>query len=172
MIQWMKFFLELCFLKAAPQDAPSSRLVLYFAILAYFVVGAAITMQTQAFASAVTISAIQTILIIFLTNLILWIRKTPERFIQAVTSLMGSGSLIGLVAIPVLGLVLGAGGEESIASMLWIVLIVWETVVVGHVLRHTMDLPFIAGLGAALVYMYMSFAITLRILKVLAIPVN
>jgi len=172
MIQWIKFFIELCLLKSAPQDAPSSKSALYFTVLTYFIVGSIITIQTQPFGSSVTIAAIQTVLIIFMTNIILWIRKTPERYSQTITSLMGTGTLIGLVAIPVLSLVIGAESEDSIASVIWVALIIWETVVIAHILRHTMEMPFIAGLGVALVYMYMSFAITLRLLKVIAIPVN
>lgn len=172
MINWIKFFIQLCLLKAAPQDAPSSKSVLYLSVTFYFLVGLFITLQTQEWVQSIVTASIQTGLIIFITNLILWIRKTPERFTQAMTALMGTGAVIGLVALPILNLITNTGGTESSASILWIVLIVWETAVMGHILRHTMDLPFIAGIGMALVYMYMSFAITLRILKVMSVSIT
>ncbi|MDX1811908.1 MAG: hypothetical protein R3240_08175 [Gammaproteobacteria bacterium] len=172
MINWLKFFVELCLLKAAPQDAPSSRSALYVTVVSYFAIGTLITLHTQTLLAATITALIETGLMIFLTNLILWARKTPERFTQSITSLMGAGTLIGLIAIPVLNLVTGVGSEEAIASVLWITLIVWQTLVIGHILRHTMDIPLIAGIGVALIYMYMSFAITLRILKVLAVPLG
>jgi len=43
-------------------------------------------------------------------------------------------------------------------------------VVVGHIYRHSMDISLPGGLGISLVYMYLSFAITLRLLKIVAAP--
>lgn len=172
MINWIKFLFQVCFLKAAPQDAPSSRTALYLSVTLYFFVGLFITLHTQAWIQSFVTASVQTGLIIFVTNLILWIRKTPERFTQTLTALMGAGALIGIIAIPVLNLISGTGGPESAASVLWIALILWETLVIGHILRHTLDLSLFAGLGMALVYMYLSFTITVRILKVMSYSVG
>ncbi len=168
MLNWIQFFFRVSFLKAAPQDAPTSRSVMYITVVLYFVIGLIITLHSQPWVQSVVTASIQTALVVFVTNLLVWIRSTPERFTQTITALMGTGALIGLFAVPVLNLMGTAGSEENFASVLWVGLVIWETVVVGHILRHTMEASFIAGLGAALVYMYLSFAITVRILKVMS----
>jgi len=170
MIRWFRFFVDLSFLKVAPQDAPQSTFVFYLSIFFYFLIGTLITAQTQDFLPAIVTAGIQSILIIFLTNLILWIKKTPERFAQTVTALTGTGTFIGIIALPILVMITTSGSEEgSIASLLWLVLIIWETAVIGHIFRHSMDIPLIAGLGVALIYLYLSIAITVRLLKVMSI---
>ena len=105
MIQWLRFFINLSLLKIAPQDATSSKSVFYLATFAYFLVGVLIVSLYQSMVHAIIISAIQTILLLFLTNLILWMKKTPERYVQAAISLTGSGTFISLVALPVVSLI-------------------------------------------------------------------
>jgi len=136
-------------------------------------VGVVLTSFTQAVGVAIALSLIQTLLVAFVTNLLLWIRKTPERFKQTISALTMSGAMIGVVALPILMLFSNTGDESSfLFSTIWLLLIVWETVIVGHIVRHAMEIPFLAGLGAALIYMYLSFAVTLRLSKIIAAPLS
>jgi len=168
--RWLRFFLDLCFLKAAPQDAPSSKVAMYFAVISYFVAGTGLTMLSRPFLQAVLIATVQTVLFLFLTNLALWIRRLPDRINQAITALTGTGVVIALVAAPLLAWLADPQVAAQTAVMvLWLALVVWETLVVGNILRHALDVPLAAGIGVALVFLYMSFAVTVRFLKVLTI---
>jgi len=174
MTTWLRFYFDLCLLKAAPQDAPSSKNAFYASIFLYIAIGTFITTFSHALLPAILVASLQAALFIFVTNLIMWIRKTPERFIQAITSLMGSGVFIAVLAIPII--MLGTSGPEGVEmsapdAFLWmlsVVLIVWETVIIAHILKHAMEIPRMAALGVALIYMYLSFTITIRILKVMS----
>lgn len=171
MLRLLQFYFQLCFLKVAPQNAPYSKPLLYFGIASYYLVGVIITSFTQTVGVAMVMSLIQTTILIFLTNLLLWVRKTPERYEQTLSALTISGAIIGVVAIPVIALLNSTGMDsEGFASLLWVTLIAWETLVVGHIYRHSMDISLPGGLGISLVYMYLSFAITLRLLKIVAAP--
>ena len=170
MLHWLQFYVRLCFLKEAPQDAPYSKNFLYFGIVAYYIVGVLITSFTQTFGVSLVMSLIQTAILIFLTNLLLWIRKSPERYEQTLSALTYSGAIIGIAAFPVIAMITSADGE-GFASMFWVLLIGWETIVVAHIYRHSMDITLPGGLGISLVYMYLSFAITLRLLKIVAAPI-
>ena len=171
MFRWLQFYVQLCFLKEAPQDAPYSKSLFYFGIAAYYIVGVIITTFTQTLGVALVMALIQTAILIFLTNLLLWVRKTPERYEQTLSALTISGAIIGIAAMPVIMLLNSSGvSEEGFVSLLWVLLIIWETVVVGHIYRHSMDISLPGGLGISLVYMYLSFAITLRLLKIVAAP--
>ena len=178
MTRWLRFYYDLCLLKAAPQDAPVSKNAFYTALFVYLLVGTSITLFNQGLAVSVIVASLQAIIFIFITNLVMWVKKTPERFLQTVTSLLGTGALIAMVAIPVvyLGTSTTPGAESSATvSFLWmisILIIVWETVVIGNILRHAMEIPLLAGVGVALIYMYLSFAVTLRIVKVMSFPME
>ena len=178
MTRWLRFYYDLCLLKAAPQDAPGSKNAFYTALFVYLTIGTFITSFSQGLVVSVIVALLQAIIFIFITNLIMWVKKTPERFFQTVTALMGSGALLALVAIPVvyLGTSTTPGVEQSApVSFLWmisILILVWETVVIGNILRHAMEIPLLAGVGVALIYMYLSFAVTLRIVKVTSFPMD
>jgi hypothetical protein len=169
--RWLAFFIEVAALRAAPQDAPASRSMYYTSIFLYWLLGTIILLFDRTYGQAVIVSIIQTGLMLFLSHLGLWIRKLPERQLQTITALTGSGSIILLVAIPVIGWAAQTPEGSNLTQiilMIWIALLIWETVVVGHVYRHALDIPFVAGLGLALVLMYLSFAVTFRIVKIMA----
>ncbi|HFE37844.1 MAG TPA: hypothetical protein ENK06_05420 [Gammaproteobacteria bacterium] len=169
MLALLQFYFQLCFLKNAPQDAPFSKSMYYFGLLAYYFVGVFLTSLSQALFVAMVVSLIQTGLLVFLTNILLWVRKTPERYEQTMTALTISGAIIGIAAMPIMSMV-GSLGGENIASIVWFILILWEAVVIGHIYRHAMEIAFMGGLGIAFIYMYLSFAVTLRLMKIIAAP--
>ncbi len=177
MIRWIKFYVELCFLKVAPQDAPTSMSVYYTSVIAYFLVGAFVISLNQTMLTGLFLSGLQTALLMFLANLVLWIRKTPERFYQTMTALCATGAIIGLVALPVMSMLAASGtgvdsNTISLGFLVWLVLILWESVVIGHILRHAMDISMVAGLAGSFIYMYLSFAITVRILKIMSVSLS
>ena len=168
----LQFYIQLCFLKKAPQDAPFSKTLLKIGVVTYFFVGVMLTSFNQTIAVSFVMSFIQMAILIFLTNLLLWIRKTPERFEQTLTALAWTGAIIGIVALPVIMMLSSNPGDAGLSSLLWVVLIIWETAVIGHIYRHSMDISFPGGIGISFVYMYLSFAITLRIVKIFAAPLQ
>ncbi len=168
--RWLRYFFELCYLKAAPQDAPASKLAMYVSVILYFFSGIGLTMLSRPFLQSVLIATVQTVLFLFLTNISLWIRRVPDRNTQAVTALMGSSVIIALVAAPLLAwLTDPAVAAQAMVTALWLALVVWEIVVIGSILRHTMDIPLAAGIGVSLIFMYMAFAVTVRFLKLMVI---
>ncbi|MDH5258495.1 MAG: hypothetical protein OEX07_10825 [Gammaproteobacteria bacterium] len=178
MFHYIKFYSELCFLKVAPQDAPASTNAYYISVFSYFIVGAIVISLNQTMLTGLFLSGVQTGLLMFLANLVLWIKKTPERYHQTMTALCATGAIIGLIALPIMSFLstTGTTGVEadslSFGFLVWLVLILWESWVIAHILKHSMDIPMIAGLAGSFVYMYLSFAITLRVLKVMSISIG
>lgn len=173
MYRWLRYFINLCLLKASPQDAPSSVTVQYFAIFAYWAAGATLTSLSQSYLAAVFIAFIQTILVLFFINLALWIRKFPERITQTVTAFTGSGFIVTLIAFPVIGWMSQPDMASNILfSAFWVALVIWETIIVANIFRHALDIPIFVSIGVALILMYMSFAITLRFLKLMSVSLT
>jgi hypothetical protein len=101
------------------------------------------------------LSLMQTLVEIALTllALLLALRLTRRdaRFLQAATALLGSGAVIGVVALLPLSLN-PMGSEESelaaFGALLLLLLFAWSVVVSGHILRHTFEITL--GQGAAI----------------------
>jgi hypothetical protein len=83
------------------------------------------------------------------------------RFQQTATALLGSGALLGFMAVVPLSL-LPRGGEgepPGAAVLLFLGLIVWSILVTGHIVRHTFDLRLGQGVGIAVIYNFFAYSL-------------
>jgi hypothetical protein len=86
----------------------------------------------------------------------------PGRFQQTATALLGTGALIGLIAVAPLAMN-ATGSEETdaatLGAVLLLALMVWSIVVTGHILRHAFAITL--GQGAAVAVGFELLAISL-----------
>lgn len=87
------------------------------------------------------------------------------RFQQAATALMGSGLMLGLLALPLVAWT--RHSESSEAGLLLLALIIWSMVIMGHILRHTFDTRFNIGLGIAVLYTLIAWNLTANFFPVI-----
>ena len=159
----IRFFIELCLLRRAPQDLPASealfRVALGTNLLAGLLVG-------QVSGQPVLSSLVQGIAELALELGLLYgaLRLTGHlgRFTQAGTALLGTGTLIAVVALAPLALN-PTGSQESdaaaLGAFLLLLVVVWNLLVSGHIVRHTFGISL--GQGVAVAVGYEVLAITL-----------
>lgn len=157
------FFVELCALRRPPQDLPASDVLLGLTLAADLVVGimvgltAGLSWLTSLMQGITEISIMLVALYAALTQL----RMRP-RFIQAATALLGSGALLGLLAI--LPLSMNPTGTDqtdmaALGAFLLLALVIWGIVVTGHILRHTFGLTL--GQGSAIAVAFEILTVTI-----------
>mgnify|MGYP001809898583 CR=1 FL=1 len=150
------FFVELCVLRRPPQDLPASDLLLAIVLVADLVVGvlvgltAGLSWLTSLVQGIAEICIMLAALYAGLTQL-----RLRPRFVQAATALLGSGALLGLVAIAPLSM--NATGSEptnlaALGAILLLAVVVWGILVTGHILRHTLGLTLGQGAAIALAF--------------------
>lgn len=151
----IRFFLELCLLRRAPQDLPGSStllgLVLAINLGASLLVGLAADLSAPV---ALGQGLADALLTLGLLHLALSLTRHPARFLQLATALLGAGALLSLVAVAPLLLLSGAEsrGETSLAGLPLLVLLFWSLLVTGHILRHGLDLRLGQGVLIAVGY--------------------
>jgi hypothetical protein len=153
-------FLEICVLRAGPQDLPASYVLLGIATAAYMLAG--VLALISAYGPAVTFS--QAILDGALLGGYTWgllrLKGRAERFVQTFTALTGTGALLGFVALPFVQGAFDAGAGSGSVGIALLVLFFWSIAVIGHVYRHALDLRGIAaGVAAAMGYVVASFVV-------------
>jgi hypothetical protein len=153
--------LDLCRLRRGPQDVPYSpgllaaaagATVLLRVILAAFV--------GNPLGSAVIDSLIALAFVLLSMHVMLTLRGLRTRFVQATTALLLCSLFFDVLLTP---LVLMAGpppapgtAPQDVAPQYLLVglvalpLTIWNVVAYAHVLRHSLDVPFAAGLAIAL----------------------
>lgn len=150
------FFVELCTLRRAPQDLPASGILLGIALAADLFAGmlvgvtADIHWWTSLLQGFVEIAAMLIALYAALN-----LMNMTARFLQSATALLGSGALLGLLAL--LPLSVNSSGTQAtnlatLGALLLLALVIWGIVVTGHILRHTFGITL--GQGAAIAFTF------------------
>lgn len=164
MLAILKMFVDLCRFRSAPQDLPYSRFLMVLSVSIYFIVGLTISLAEQQFGLSVITASVDTGLLVGLAYLGLWVRDSIPRAIQTVTALAGTGTLFELAGWPLVSFLQSLEeGQASGLSLLLLVLIIWNITVIGHILKHALELPMWIATGIALLYIYTS----LRVMSVL-----
>lgn len=164
MLALLKMFIDLCRLRAEPQDLPFSQFLMVFCIGCYFLLGFSVSIQQQGFGLAILTAGADTALMIGLAYLGLWVRDSIPRAVQTITALTGTGALFELVGWPLVTFLQQLNeGESSNLSLVLLALVIWNITVIGNILRHALEVPMWVGTGIALLYIYTS----LRVMSVL-----
>ena len=153
-------FWKICLFKLAPQDLPTSSVLMAVSALAYGIASALGNLLVLSPGAAVLSGALEVALIGAMTQLLLWIKELGARFQQTFTALMGSGAIIFLMALPLSFIQMQMGDQGAILpSVMIVVLVFWYLSVVGHILRHAISAPFFVGVLLAVIYMYVSISV-------------
>jgi hypothetical protein len=104
--------------------------------------------------------------------LLLYLQSKTERINQALSALAGSGSLMGLFALPLVLLVDPGQPAAQVPALLagvWLLLLIWNLFVMAHIIRHALSSSFAVGLGAAVLYALVSMQIVATLFPLQAV---
>ena len=153
----LQAFFDICRLRLGPQELPASPFLLAITLLFYTVCGIGLALITippfQATLSGIT----ETILVALLTVVLLRVRSMPERWIQSLTALAGTGIILSLIALPLslwLHELRAAEADIRVPGLLLFALVVWNVVIMAHILRHALSTSFGIGLLLAVGYLW------------------
>jgi hypothetical protein len=164
MFALLTMFVDLCRMRVKPEDLPHSHFLMLLCIGCYFLLGFATSVLEQGFGLAILAAGADTGLMVTLAYLGLQMRGFSARAVQTITALTGTGALFEFVGWPmVIFLQQLEEGQSSSLSLVLFALIIWNIMVIGHILRHALNVPMWVGTSIALIYIY----ITLRVINVL-----
>lgn len=160
MYKLLNVFLNICLLRAGPQDVPAASVVLALTVAAYMVVGTLVALANYSVGQAVLWSLLDTLLLAVFTYFSLRWRRHVPRFVQTFSALTGTGVLLSMVTWPLLMLLYRQPEGESAAalpSLLLVVLMFWGMAVIAHILRNALSSSFAVGVLLALGYVLVSW---------------
>ncbi len=161
MVAIVYFFIDLCALRRAPQDLPTSSALLGLVLVAGLISSWLLALASQAPPwLGLVQGGLDFALMLGVLLLALKAVGTPMRFTQTATALVGAKTWIGLIALLPLRLAVSADETSTqllIAGILFLALVVWSVVVTAHILRHAFEIPFIQCVFIAITYDILSF---------------
>ncbi len=146
LLAMIKAFWGLCVFRLAPQDLPASRMLLGLTSAANLLISLLINQRSNRPASAFVDALLELVVVAGLTALLLFGLARRSRIRQTLTALMGSGALLGMIAL--VALILFA----ALPDWLYIVIFLWNQCVIGNILRHAFDTGFIVAFFLAISY--------------------
>lgn len=152
-----KTFLDLCLLRANPQDLPTSNVLLGAALAAHLGANVLTGLDGASPGNALVAGAMDTLLLVALTHTGLMLRNLKERTRQTLTALGGAGALLAVAAWVV---VTAAETVTPHAWVVWLPFLFWFLAVYGHILRHAFNVTLGLGLLLATGYVLLSLVVT------------
>jgi len=159
MLSLFNFFVDLCLLRKAPQDLPASPVLFALVLLANLMLGTLGILDVFAVDKAMLAVVTDALLMLVLLRMALLLKQHGERFMQTATAILGAGIVLTLLAFPLqIGLQenMAETAFGTIASLAYLMLILWIQLVIGHILRHALQVSLTLGIGLAFTYSVIS----------------
>lgn len=154
-ITLFRAFFNICLLKSRPQDLPSSYDLLLVCLFLYASINSLLAFTTTTPGYAILSGVLETFLVAVITLVILKLNRHPERWVQTLTALAGTGCILGILALPLFtgALLLNTGDFlQGLFVILYLILIIWSLAIMGHILRHALDTTMGVGVVFAIFY--------------------
>ena len=155
MSRLLTLWFDICLLRAGPQDLPASRELLGLALASYALVSFLLSLPGYPLVTAVQMALVDAVLLIMFAITLLYFLGKMARLNQTLTALAGTGTLLGLLALPVMPLLLPdqeAKQQPLLVSLLWLLLLGWSLIVVAHIMRHALSVNLPVAIGVAILY--------------------
>ena len=154
--QFLRIFVDIVLWRRGPQDLPASSLLLALTVAAY--VGVSVVQLALEGESAATwffFVVIDPLLLAAWVWLVLRIFRHPERFVQAVAAVFGTGAVLGLfMYLPLQLLATGLGFQPTSGAVqaLGLLTVIVFALVTGRIIKLATDTGMFTGVAAALTY--------------------
>lgn len=162
MVALFNLFLDICLFRKGPQDVPASTALLKLCLIAYTLSGLLVLLLN----TSIPVAILQILLdLVLLSGLLYWgliLHHHPQRFEQSLSALTGVGTLMGLLALPLMLWIVNqtADDDVSLPSLLLLALIGWSIAITAHILRHAFETSLGFGILYALGYTLLSWTLT------------
>jgi len=143
MLLILRSFLEIVLLARPPQDLPSDRRLLYVVMLSYFLVGVLMLWPKLGALVSVLVVVADIIVSIAFIQFVLQLKKHPQRMTQTLTAVMGAGTMISIMMLPLVYGIYTAGSDEKVPFLVALgiyVLFAWSITINAHIFRYAFDL--------------------------------
>lgn len=161
MKQLILFFWEICLLKKGPQDLPTSRFLLNITMALYFFTGVLYGVYNKAFLISLAQVTMDIFIFIVFLKMILSLSNYSSRFIQTVTAIFGISAVFTMLGLPLMYLrdTLLNDALLLLVSYLFLAIIIWNIVVIGHIFRHALSITLFVGVLMGLLYVFIANSI-------------
>ncbi|MGV6825739.1 MAG: hypothetical protein ACWA5Q_02070 [bacterium] len=153
----LDYFFRLLRFRANPQDLPTSSTLLILLAGLSVVIGTVNGIEFLGGAwKSLQLNLMDAGLLGLMVAITLQVVSKSARLIQSLSAIYGVNALMGLVML-VISQISTVAGSSAPLAMIQLIVLVWLHVVIGHILRHALEVTLGIGVMLALTYSALSF---------------
>lgn len=159
----IRTFVEICLFRQGPADLPASDGLFKASLLAYLLVGLMVNLLDGGWQMSLWVAVTELILMLAFAGLVLKLARKLPRYQQTVTALAGTGSLLTIIAWPLLWLFYGLEEQAQSSNLLLLALMaimLWSLMVHAHIFRQALDIRPGSAVALTIGYTFLAVVIT------------
>lgn len=148
-------FFNICLFRSRPQDLPQSLELLLVCIIAYTGINFFLGLSTSTVNTAIMASILETFFVGTITLTIMKLNHHFERWLKTLMAITGTGFIISLFVLPVFFIIFILKPGDLLQSLflfVYLILLIWNIAIMGHILRHALDTTMTLGVIFAIIY--------------------
>jgi len=161
----LRIFMDLLVFRAGPQDLPKSHFLLKITTIFYYLAGVFIALLDFPFSDAGLISFLDTVLLMGMISLALWVRDLTNRIPQTLSATLGSLGLLTCFSFPVIAwyatfIPIVESENNFFPSFVILIWLAWSLAILTHILRNALDINQFIAATFSIIYLISSFSLT------------
>lgn len=166
MMPQMKFILriiDICLFRSGPDSLPVNNQLQQLVLLAYFCVSVLVNQIDMSLRISLWIGISDLLILMLFLYLLLRMNNYLPRYHQTLMAMAGTGSLMGLLAVPLLWAFHQYAEQSDTANFILFALMLvmfWSLMITAHIIRQTLETT--APKAVALTVLYVIVAIVLN----------
>lgn len=158
----IKLFLDICLFRKGPQDVPYSNFLFNLSLGAFLSVDIVLGMMQTDGLLVVPQALLETLMLLGFAWISLKAANKTGRLPQTYIALLGTDALISSLAVPLVAAAM-IDPKLGIAQVLLLMLLLWHTGIIAHILRCALSQTLGVAVGLAIVYVLFSYQIIIAL---------
>ena len=159
-------FVEICFFHKRPQDLPAAGELCILTVLIYMIFSWVLLISAESVSMALMMGVIDTITLLVITYVFLYLRSVPGRWLQTSTAMAGTGAIFYLLLAIPFYLRVHLPGNISLQAFIELLILfvfLWSVAVMSYVLKNALSSTYLLAIPGALSY-FVIFELVMRLL--------
>jgi hypothetical protein len=159
----IRTFVEICLFRQGPADIAASNSLFKLSLLVYLLAGLAVNLLDGSWQMSLWVSVTELLLMLGFAGLVLKLAGKLPRYQQTVTALAGTGTLLAIVAWPLLWFFYGLEEQAQPSNLLLIglmAIMLWSLMVHAHIYRQALDIRVGSAVALTIGYTILAVVIT------------
>jgi hypothetical protein len=157
MLVYVQALINIALRRLGPEDLPDSGFLLGLTVVAYVLLQLPVGMIADATMPAIVTQIPVSVALAFaFVWVLLRLAGFPRRYRQTLTALLGTGTLLTVVAMPFMIWrlsVLQLQPAAPFPELILFIIMLWSLAVDGHIIARALSRPFVVGLLVSIAYL-------------------